>query len=274
MPSRFARTVWSSLAVWSWGTAALAQGAEPPHEEPRAEQAPESRTEVVVGVQGPIDAEARTTLARLLRAELEPQGLALVEADPSGEARNWAREMTRGESRLLAVLLDTKDPSGWRLVVIDPARGRAISRELPRGERDLANVEAIVSIILSATRALREGLEVASAPLETVVDAARPVATPAPRAPEPLPPPPKEEPAGGTTLYARVAAISASFAEGVEPTFGGSLALGTSVDSLFDLDLAYALHAPVTVESSFGSFELSHGSLTLSGGPVLRSGAL
>jgi hypothetical protein len=271
MPFRSAPSVWSSLVLGLWGTTALAQGAEPTPETPPGERLPAARTEVVVGVRGRIDPEARTTLGRLLRAELEPQGLTLVEADPSGEARDWAREMTKGESRLLAALLETEGSSGWRLVVIDPARGRAISRELPRGERDLANVEAIVSIVLSAARALREGLEVASAPLEAVVDPRAQTAPPAPsRAQEPAPTPQKPAPASGTSLYARIGAIGASFAEEAEPTFGGSLALGASIASYFDVDLAYALHLPVTVESSFGSFELAHDSLTLFGGPVFR----
>ncbi len=274
MAFRSVRSFWSSLVIGLWGTAALAQGAEPPDEAPQASPAPATRTEVVVGVRGHIDPEARTTLVRLLRAELEPQGLALVEADPGGEPRDWAREMTKGDGRLLAALLDTEVASGWRLVVIDPARGRAISRELPRGERDLANVEAIVSIVLSAARALREGLEVASAPLESVVDPRTVPLAPPPRPPEPTgPPQPKAPPSDGTALYATIGAIGASFADGAEPTFGGSLALGVSVDAFFDLDLAYSLFAPVAVESTFGSFELSHGALTLHGGPVFRSGA-
>jgi hypothetical protein len=273
MRLRFLRSVWASLFVVVWGTAALAQDPDSTAESTPPEPRPTTRSEVVVGVQGSLDPEARTTLVRLLRADLEPHGLVLVEADPSGEARDWAREMTKGERRLLAVLLDTKGPSGWRLFVIDSARGRAISRELPRGERDLANVEAIVSIVLSATHALREGLEVASAPVESVVDPARAEPPPPPRAPEPIEPP-RAPPRGGTSLHASLTALGASFAEDAEPTFGGSLALGASIDSAFDVDLAYALHLPVAVESSFGSFDLSHSSLTLSGGPVFRSGPL
>jgi hypothetical protein len=272
MPRRFVRSVWASLFVLLWGTATFAQSPEPGSDGTPPEQ-PKARSEVVVGVQGPLDPEARTTLVRLLRADLEPHGLILVEADPNGEARDWAREMTKGERRLLAALLDTKNPTSWRLVVIDSARGRAISRELPRGERDLANVEAIVSIVLSATHALREGLEVASAPVESVVDPGQ-----APPPPPPPPPaakePPKAAPEGGTSLHASVTALGASFADDAEPTFGASLAFGTSIDSFFEVDLAYALHVPVAIESSFGSFELSRSSLTLFAGPVFQSGAI
>ena len=75
-----------------------------------------------------LDPEGRVTLTRLLRAELEPLGLSLVERDPSGGARTWAREVATGERHLLAALLDTKAQGSWRLVVIDTARGRAISR--------------------------------------------------------------------------------------------------------------------------------------------------
>ena len=243
-----------------------------------SEAAPESspserpisrRNEVVVGVTGRLDPEARATLARLLRAELEPHGLVVVERDPSGETRAWARDVANEGRHLLAALLDTKRRNGWRLVVIDTARGRAISRELPGGERDAANVEAIVSIVVSATNALREGLEVASAPLEAVVEP-----SPAPPPPPPTPRPgPKSEPSAETTLHGSVTAISASFSDAAEPTLGGSLALGVSIASWVDVDVGGARYLPVTVESAFGSFTLERSALSLTAGPVFRSGS-
>ena len=175
MPSRLARF----LSLLSLLLSAAAHAQNPPgstESAPDAPSSPSGRTEVVVGITGPFDPDARATIVRLLRAELEPQGLVLVETDPRGGARDWAHEVTKSERHLLGVLLDTRARSTWRLVVIDSARGRAISRELPRGEDDPANVEAVVSIVLSATSALREGLEVASAPVESVVE---PVAAPA-----------------------------------------------------------------------------------------------
>jgi hypothetical protein len=252
---------------------ALAQDpAEANDESPRAVPAPNLRNEVVVGVSGPLDTEARTTLVRLLRAELEGHGFVLVETDPSVDARSWARDVTKGERRLLAALLETKGSAGWRLVVIDAARGRAISRELPQGERDAANVEAVVSIVVSATNALHEGLEVASAPLESVVDPeAAPLPVEPPKAdPEPeAPPEPRGRTSGGTSLHASVTALGASFAERAEPTFGASLVLGASFASVVEADFGVARHLPVSVESDFGSFELDRTSLALSLGPAL-----
>jgi hypothetical protein len=199
----------------------------------------------------------------------------LVETDPNLDARGWARDVTKGEHRLLAALLETKGSAGWRLVVIDAARGRAISRELPQGERDAANVEAVVSIVVSATNALREGLEVASAPLESVVEPERsqPSQAPPPAEPEPEPAPAPRASTSGTSLYARVTAVGASFAENTEPTFGGSLALGASFASVVEADFAAARHLPVSVESDFGSFELDRTALVLSAGPAFGGGA-
>jgi hypothetical protein len=258
----------SSLALW-WSEVALGQTTSETTPEDRPSERPiRLRSEVVVGIVGPLDAEARATLARLLRAELEPHGLVLVERDPSGETRAWARDVANEERHLLAALLDTKGRSGWRLVVIDTARGRAISRELPGGERDAANIEAIVSIVVSATNALREGLEVASAPLETVVEPNR-----APPPPPPPPQAPKSEPSAGTTLHGSLTATSASFSEAAEPTVGGALAVGVSIASWVDVDLGGTRYLPVSVDSVFGSFTLERTALSLTAGPVFRSGS-
>jgi hypothetical protein len=232
-----------------------------------------ARTELVMGVTGALEPEARATLVRLLRAELEPHGMSLAEDDPRGNTGDWAREVTHDERRLLAVLLDTRHDSGWRLVVIDAARGRAISRELPRGERDAANVEAVVSIVLSAASALREGLEVASAPLDAIVGAPAPAVKP--------PPPARKKPRASseratprsTTLHASLAALAASFAEGAEPTFGASLALGASFASLVEVDVRGSRQLATSIESPFGSFELTRTSLALSAGPLFRVGS-
>jgi hypothetical protein len=256
----------SSLLLCSSEVALAQTTSEAAAESSPSERPMPRRSEVVVGVTGPLEPEARATLARLLRAELEPHGLVVVDRDPSGETRAWARDVAKEERHLLAALLDTRGRTGWRLVVIDTARGRAISRELPGGERDAANVEAIVSIVVSATNALREGLEVASAPLEAVVEPNRPPPPP-PRASLPSP---KSEPSAGTTLHGSLTAISASFSGAAEPTLGGSLALGVSIASWVDLDVGGTRYLPVTVDSAFGSFTLERSALSLMAGPVFR----
>jgi hypothetical protein len=265
-----------ALVPFAWSAVAHAEPERPPGGASGVSSAPELRSEVVVGVTGPVDTSARATLVRLLRSELEAQRLVLVEEDPSGEPRGWARTVTRGERRLLAVLLDTRAGVEWRLVVIDAARGRAISRELPRGERDAAAVEAVVSIVLSATRALREGLEVASAPLEAVVEPPGPEPVrPPPAAPRPAAPPPapSKRRTGGTSLHASLAADAASFAAGAEPTLGASLALGVGLASLVEIDAVAAHTLPRRIESDFGSFELERSALGVSVGPLLRAGS-
>jgi hypothetical protein len=261
--------VLSSLVLCSREVALAQTTSEAAPESSPSERPIPRRNEVVVGVTGPLDPEARATLARLLRAELEPHGLVVVERDPGGETRAWARDVAKEERHLLAALLDTKRRTGWRLVVIDTARGRAISRELPGGERDAANVEAIVSIVVSATNALREGLEVASAPLEAVVEP-----NPAPPPPPPAPlPRHNSEPSAGTTLHGSLTAISASFSEAAEPTLGGALAFGVSIASWVDVDVGGTRYLPVTVDSAFGSFTLDRSTLSLTAGPVFRSGS-
>ncbi|HVR19432.1 MAG TPA: hypothetical protein VMS65_07045 [Polyangiaceae bacterium] len=269
MPSRLARFL-SLLLLLS----AAAQAQNPPGSAetgPHAAPLPSVRNEVVVGITGPFDPDARATIVRLLRAELEPQGLVLVETDPRGEARDWAHEVTKSERHLLGVLLDTRARSNWRLVVIDSARGRAISRELPRGEDDPANVEAVVSIVLSATSALREGLEVASAPVEAVVEPVAPPAPPAPPKKKAPPAPPLPRARAGTTLHASLIAEGSSFAEGAEPSFGASFAAGASLFSILDVELAATRSLAQSVESEFGSFELDRTGLVLSVGPAFRS---
>jgi hypothetical protein len=272
---RLARTF--ALVSLTCSTLAYAQAPEPPASDASGvAPAFELRREVVVGVNGSLDADARLTLVRLLRAELETQGLALLENDPSGETRDWARLVTRSERRLVAVLLDTRAPAEWRLVLIDAARGRAISRELPRGERDAATVEAVVSIVLSATRALREGLEVASAPLEAVVEPKVPEPAPAPRppaSPRPSAASPPKRSSGGTSLHASLTAEAASFGEDAEPTFGAALGAGMSIVSVVDVDAFVARTLPRRTESDFGSFELERTALGLSAGPLVRAGS-
>ncbi|HEX6277993.1 MAG TPA: hypothetical protein VFZ53_33345 [Polyangiaceae bacterium] len=267
-----------SLVAFAWSTIAHADPERPSTDAGGVSPVFELRREVVVGVSGPFDADARATFVRLLRAELDAQQLVLLENDPRGEPRAWAHTVTRSERRLLAVLLDTRAPAGWRVVVIDAARGRAISRELPRGERDAAAVEAVVSIVLSATRALREGLEVASAPLETVVEPRVPAPASPPAAPRPTraakPPPERSaHSSSGTSLHGSLAAEAASFAAGAEPTFGATLAAGAALASRVEVDTFVARTLPRRVDSDFGSFALERTTLGVSAGPRFGAGS-
>src|SRR6185436_2826987 len=78
-----------------------------------------ARNAIVLGVKGSLDAGAHGTLVELLRAELDPRGMLLVERDPGDEPQAWARAVVRDERHLLAALLDTEKRGSWRLVLID-----------------------------------------------------------------------------------------------------------------------------------------------------------
>lgn len=269
---RFARALlYASVGILATTRGAAQMSGEPAQEHRGGHETAAARSALVIGVSGPLDAGVRRTLVQLLRADLEPRGIELVERDPSDEPRAWARAVAEDERHLLAALLETEDPAGWRLVLIDTARGRAISRELPGGERDSANVEAIVSIVRSAANALREGLEVASAPIETVIEG--PLPAPSKSASPERPPEPRPQRAG-TALHTSLAAVVTSFASDAEPMLGASLGIGVSIASAFDLDLGAARFLPASVTDDFGTFSLERTTLSFTAGPSLRLGAL
>jgi hypothetical protein len=169
---------------------------------------------------------------------------------------------------LLAIVLDTKNDGGWRLVVVDIARRRAIARALPGGdEHDAASAEAVASIVISAASALREGLEVASAPVAAVVGDAPSRAAVQSRGRERL----RGEAPRKLVVHGAVAAAIASFAAGKPTTEGATLALGLGWRNRVEARAFGALFWPATVHSAFGEFRLQRAIVGAAFGPVFRT---
>lgn len=265
------RSVMARLLVAVGLVAADASGDPPP---PAPAETPPARTEVVFGTLGIGAQPVRGSLVALLQAELRGMSLSFVEDQPTEPLSAWARKAT---GRVLAViLLDGRSEQGWRLVIIDPARGRAAVRALPGGSRDdAASVEAVASIVVSAASALREGLEVASTPLAAVVG----------DSPTPLQSLPATD---STNTRAPVAAASrsprwgvrgqigptvASFSPAAPTTEGMALALGVSFRAHVEARVFGAAFLPSLVRSPLGEFRVGRTFLGAAAGPVFRAAA-
>lgn len=241
---------------------------------PQLLAASNTRTEVLLTIVGRDAEGARASVVGLLTGQLQGMGLSLVAQKPEGSVSDWATAATRSKRALLALVLDTNAEQGWRLVVVDAARGRAIARELPGGmQRDAASVEAVVSIVISAASALRDGLEVASAPVETVVG---PAPTRAPAVGRATPTKPASPPRGASTVVCgSVGAAVASFApDAATTTQGVALALGMRWQNRVEARVFGALFWPARVRSGFGDFRVNRGLLGLAAGPVFTAGGL
>lgn len=259
-------------AAWLASATARAQ----PSDSLAVSETSPARTEVVFATIGIGAQPVRGSLVELLTAELRRMGLSLVEEQPSEPLSAWASGATRSRRVLAAILLDGRSGSGWRLIVIDAARGRAIARALPGGIRDdAASIEAVVSIVISATSALREGLEVASAPLATVVEEshvppvvpARTSSADAPPALAALPPPPS------WAFRGVVGASVASFSPAAPTTEGLGLALGVSFRARLEARAFGAVYLPPLISSPFGQFRVARALLGAAAGPVFRAPA-
>lgn len=222
---------------------------------------------------GPADS-IRPSVVALLERQLQAMGLSLVERPRVGSLAGWAREATLSKGALLAITLEVSKDSGWRLILVDVNRRRAIARELPGGiDRDAASVEAIVSIAISAASALREGLEVASSPVEEVVGGAPPPAAVSVPPPLPLPPPePIPTAPGRAFVRGALGAEVAYFAPSVPSMKGVALALGVSWRNRAEARLFGALFWPASIQSDFGTFRLNRTVVGASVGPVFSIG--
>jgi hypothetical protein len=241
--------------------------AEPAHELARSAQ-PSARTEVLLAIVGGRAVSARGSVVALLDGQLRGMGLSLVEQQPAGAVSDWATAVTRSKSALLAIVLDTKNERGWRLIVVDIARRRAIARALPGGdEHDAASAEAVASIVISAASALREGLEVASAPVAAVVGGASSRAAVQRRGREP----PRGEAERKLVVHGAVAAAIASFAASEPTTQGAALALGLGWRRRVEARAFGALFWPATVHSAFGDFSVHRALVGAALGPVFRA---
>ena len=251
-----------------------AQANAQPSDASASPQASLARTEVVFGTIG-IRAQARDSLISLLAAELRGMRLSLEEDQPQLPLSVWANQATHSERVLAAILLDGRSEQGWRVIVIDAARGRAIVRALPGGIRDdAASIEAVVSIIVSAASALHEGLEVASTPLAAVVGG--PLAPPAP----PAPPSTSRTVEGPAALRPEnwafrgaVDASVASFAPAVPTTLGVGLALGLSFRARFEARAFGTVFLPSLMSTPLGEFHVARALVGAAAGPVFKAPA-
>jgi hypothetical protein len=234
---------------------------------------PHARTVVVLGVVGLRAAAQHGSLVGLLQAELTEMSLSLVERPPSRDVAAWASDAVRSHDTLLAILLDARSDQGWRLVVIDAARGRAIVRDLPGGiQQDAASIEAVVSIAVSAASALREGLEVASSPLEAVVGGPPEPTKSSPRAADSAVAVNERSPARRPQSFLRgsIGASSASFSAQAVTTQGMAFALGVNWRAQLEARVFGSLFWPATIRTTWGEFGVKRALLGAAAGPVLQ----
>lgn len=282
----WARSVNERFRARAFGAAACLvfcgqHGAAQPSRGPGpVESSPARRTLVVFAVKGRLEGEVQASLQRLLSAELRAAGLVLRERALSQPLSAWARHAESEALPLLAVVLEV-EPDRLRLIVIDSARGRAIARELPGGvAENAANVEAVVSIVLSASRALLEGLEVASTPVDAVLGDEAPPSKPdvaRDRARTPVFPAPKagRQPsptAAATALHASVAGTLSTFSEVEDVTPGLAIAAALSLASRLELRISASRQRTATVATEFGEFALERSSGSLAAGLIFQSG--
>jgi len=237
----------------------------------------QGRTEVVFGAIGLRAQPAQGTVSGMLTAELRQMGLVVVQAPATEPLSAWASEVTKSRRVLAAILLDVRSEQGWRVVVIDATRGRAIARSLPGGIReDAASIEAVVSIVASAASALHEGLEVASAPLSAIVGAP-------PEPPKPEPSKVEDMPLEGRVsevaperwaARATIGASLASFSPSVPATQGAVVALGLTFPAQIETRLFATLFAPPLIRGPLGDFRVARTFLGAAVGPVFRVRAL
>jgi hypothetical protein len=236
----------------------------------------QTRTEVVLGTIGLGAQSVRGSLVALLTAELRRLKLSLVEDQPSEPLSAWAIDATRSGGVLVAILLDGRSEQGWRLIVIDAARGRAIARALPGGIRDdAASIEAVVSIIVSAASALREGLEVASTPVAAVVGDPAAQAGPAPtdRTDDARPRADSVSQRGNWAFRGAVGASVASFSPGAPTTEGLALALGVSFRAHFEARAFGTAFLPPLIDGPLGQFRVTRTLIGAAAGPVFKAAA-
>jgi hypothetical protein len=268
--------------------ACLVLSAQPSAAQPSAdsgsvESPPARRVSVVLAVKGRLDGQVHASLQRLLSAELRAAGLVLRERASSEPLAAWVRLAESEEAPLLAVVLEVQHDR-LRIIVIDSARGRAIARELPGDvAENAAHVEAVVSIVVSAARALLEGLEVASTPVDAMLGEPEPAAKPETRANRVQPPvlpapdaarvsPPS--PASATALHASVAGTLTTFSEVEGVTPGVAVAVGLSLPSRLELRVSAIRQRTATVNTEFGDFALERSAGSLGAGLIFRSGVI
>jgi hypothetical protein len=194
------------------------------------------------------------TLTRLLEPEMAHAQLSLNVSEQNMALRVWVDSERKDPHALLVAALDVQQSEGWRLVLVDAARGRAVIRDLPGGvARDRAALEAVGNMIASAAHALQEGLEVAS---RSVDDALSEPASPKDVAPPPVTSPPPPPPVRSPFRVRGAAGFGlASFERRAAVSYGISVELAALVEQ-FGVQLTLARYGPQELTTTPGSFEI------------------
>ncbi len=275
-------TLWLTLGLTRGAYATPPRAAMGAPEPAAADTEPARRSQLVLRIDGVLGAENERALQGLMDSELGRSDVsALIEHSTSSVAA-WLRLVLGQRRALLIAILDVRAADAWRLSIVDAERGRAIVRSLPGGlSTNAASLEAVASILGSAAAALKEGLEVASQPVEDVVaDAAAPKRTgpskPPPRV-EPRPEPHVERAATEAKAEQRALRIRgsaagaiASLASAVPLTGGAAVSLGVQARSGVGLRAAAASYFPARFSTALGDFELARSLLSLTLGFSLR----
>jgi hypothetical protein len=227
-------------------------------------------------VEGTLNADSEQALLGLLASEHNGNDITLTLEHSERPLAPWLRGVLEERRALLVAILDVSAPDDWQLTVIDAARGRALVRHLPGGlASNAASLEAIATILSSAISALRDGLEVASQPVEQLLPLA--AAPPQPAAPKVLPlaqPHPKASPAAPARSRLRVrggvAACVTSVAESAPATGGVNVSLGLLASSGVGLRLSGAAYLPTRYRTELGAFDLTRTLLGVGVGFSLR----
>jgi hypothetical protein len=250
----------------------MAQSAAPVADPPAAggtlESARDSRTVLVLRIEGPLDPERESALTGLLSSQLSPSHVTLTVERSSLPFLGWTAHARKDPRALVLAILDVRPSDGWAVYVVDAARGRAILRRLAGAETNAAALEEVSAILTSAVAAVREGLEVASKPVAAVVGGDEPTraAPSAPPSRSPPPPPPDDAASApsphdaaapheqNSFFFAGVYGRSATLARSVVPGLEGEV--GLELPFALRLSLGAAYDFPATRTTELGSFEL------------------
>jgi hypothetical protein len=212
-----------------------------------------------------LPAAQQAALRGLLESQLPSHGLSLRGAHDVGDVRRWLSREPDGA--LLRVALDVS-ATGWRVLLVDPSRGRATARTLTGGvKRDRAAVEAVCDIVVSAALALHEGLEVASQTVDEALsgEAPRAAATAAPPRGAAAPAEPTTVPRAPIALRVQAGAgpAVATFARAAPASWGAGVAVSVWGERA-GVEVAAARYLSQTVAATIGTFAIERTQLGLS----------
>jgi hypothetical protein len=239
----------ASIALLTW--LRIAGGAQ-------AAETDGDRVVVELAVTESLPTEQLTALRSLLESQLPRGGMKLRLEYGVTDVRRWlSRE---SDDALLRVALDAAAVGGWRLLLVDASRGRAVARTLTGGvRRDRAAIEAVCDIVVSAALALREGLEVASRTVDEAMTDAAPSgaqpATPA-RAPAALAQSAAiPRPSSALRVQAGAGPALATFARAAPTSLGAGAAISVWREGA-GLEVAAARYLSQTVTATAGTFAI------------------